>query len=76
MRITEEGLEKVKIEFQNVEILTRRLNIRLKLCQQALDECESAEQGAELVLDAEDDILETVNLLKDVRHRLSKAVWD
>lgn len=76
MRITEEAREKVRTEFQNVETLTRALNIRLKTCQQAIDECESTEQAAGLVLDAEDDILETVNLLKDVRHRLSKAVWD
>nr|DAQ41273.1 MAG TPA: hypothetical protein [Caudoviricetes sp.] len=76
MRITEEGLEKVRIEFKNVEILTRRLNRSLKRCQKELDKCESAERSAELVLDAEDDILETVNLLKDARHRLSKAVWD
>ena len=76
MRITEEAREKVRTEFQNVEILTRRLNVSLKTCQQAIDECESTEQAAGLVLDAEDDILETVNLLKDVRHRLSKAVWD
>ena len=76
MRITEEARKKVITEFKKAEMLTRTLNRSLKRCQKALDECESAEQGAELVLDAGDDILETVDLLKDVRHRLSKAVWD
>ena len=73
MIITEEGREKVRVEFQNVEALTRRLNRSLKRCQKALDNGGSGE----LVLDAEDDILETVNLLKDVRRRLGRTIfWD
>lgn len=71
MIITEGGKAQAKAALHEAGKIARRLNADMKRYQAALDKGGSVD----LLFDAKDDILETVDRLKDVRQKLTRGVF-
>lgn len=71
MAISEEGKTQAKAALHEAGKIARRLNADMKRYQAALDKG----GGVDLLFDAKDDILETMDQLNDVRRKLNRALF-
>lgn len=71
MAISEEGKAQAKAALHEAGKIARRLNADMKRYQAALDKG----GGPDLLFDAKDDILESMDRLNDVRRKLNQAIF-
>ena len=71
MTISEEGKAQAKAALHEAGKIARRLNADMKRYQAALDKG----GGSDLLFDAKDDILETMDRLNDVRQKLNRGLF-